>query len=159
MKNIFIIFLLSIGLLKNAFALDSNKPVWDQVDNLVCVLNYYNICQNKNCDTEEFEDEKMAKMLKINFIDNIVEEYFLNTETNNSAKTPTEFEILHKKYVVGDISETSVLLIKRGGSKDQKPTMFNIIPYATGWKLDTVSSNWNNDKNHTFHHNYSCQKE
>ena len=33
MKKIFIIFLLSIGLLKNAFALDSNKPVWDQVDN------------------------------------------------------------------------------------------------------------------------------
>ena len=36
MKKIFIIFLLSIGLLKNAFALDSNKPVWEQVDTLIC---------------------------------------------------------------------------------------------------------------------------
>ena len=159
MKKIFIIFLLSTGLLKNAFALDSNKPVWNQVDNLVCVLNYYNLCQNKNCDTKEFEDDKMKKMLKINFNDNIVEEYFLNTETNKSAKTPTEFEILHQEYVVGDIGETSVLLIKKGGSKDQKPAMFNIIPYTTGWKLDEVSSNWNDGKNYSFHHNYSCQKE
>ncbi len=141
------------------FAVDTDKPVWEQADKLFCEMHYFNVCQNMECSSHDFRQDKgSTRAITINFKTNEIKDLQYMRESKVRNDMNLDQKIISKIFTESKPygRKESVLIVqpeRYGGS-----TLFKIFYLGGSWNLDKSDSGWNNEtkKNISSYTNFSC---